>query len=389
MNKRKLVIENVGAVGLAVLLSCFATACAESTSPSQPSSGGSNNETNATSSVTVPQPLTPAAGALVRNADQPIALVVRNAAVTQNAAATYTFEVASDAGFASKVFTRSGVAQGTNGQTSLTIDRIAAGADYFWRARAEGGGTIGPFSAGRRLTVGPEVILQAPVAIAPLNGAQTALRPALCVRNAARQGPAGAITYRFDIATTSAFTTIVVTGTQPEGVNETGFIPTTNLPVNTTFFWRAFAMDAANGVTSAASAAQSFTTTQPSAAAIIAGQLGVELWPGIQPPGTLGHATMGNDPSRGVGWQIQTLHYLPTNVFFQSPDIEMLRFFDLFDRGFDPESAITWMNSNGYPTAAQWYPPPEKAVLGLRYVYIAARDKIVTNAIWDIVLRVE
>ena len=67
----------------------------------------------------------------------------------------------------------------------------------------------------------------------------------------------------------------------------------------------------------------------------------------------------------------------------------MLRFFDLFDRGFDPDGAAAWMNQNGYPTKALWYPPPEKAVLGLKYVYIAARGKVSVNGIWDIVVRVE
>ncbi len=67
----------------------------------------------------------------------------------------------------------------------------------------------------------------------------------------------------------------------------------------------------------------------------------------------------------------------------------MLRIFDLLDRGFDPDGAIGWMNSNGYPTAAVWYPPPEKAVIGLHYVYLASRGKVVTNSIWDIVVRVE
>ena len=383
-------MRQLGGICCAAVLSCVTTiACSTSGNPAQPASGGSTRQSDATASVTAPQALTPAAGAVVRNAEQPLTLVVRNAVVTQNATPTYTFEVATDAAFANKAFAKSGVAQGSNGQTSLTIDRIGAGADYFWHARAEGGGTIGPFSAARRLTIGPEVILQAPVPIGPLTGAQTPPRPVLRVRNAVRQGPAGAITYRFEIATTNAFTTIVATGTNAEGVNETGFTPANNLAVNSTFFWRAFAIDESNGVTSAPSAAQSFTTILPSAASQIAAQLGVELWPGAQPPGNTGHATMGNDLTRGVGWQIQTLHYLPTNVFFQSPDIEMLRYFDLFDRGFDPDSAIAWMNANGYPSAAQWYPPPEKAVLGLRYVYIAARDKIVTNAIWDIVLRVE
>ena len=91
----------------------------------------------------------------------------------------------------------------------------------------------------------------------------------------------------------------------------------------------------------------------------------------------------------GVGWNVQSLYYAPQNITFTSPDLEMLRFFDLFDRGYDPDSAIAWMNSHGYPTAAQWYPPPEKAVLGLHTVYLASRGKVVSNSIWDIVLRVE
>jgi hypothetical protein len=57
----------------------------------------------------------------------------------------------------------------------------------------------------------------------------------------------------------------------------------------------------------------------------------------------------------------------------------------------DPVSAINWMNANGYFTQALWYPPPEKAVIGLHYVYLAARGKPdpAINAIWDVVLRVE
>jgi hypothetical protein len=47
------------------------------------------------------------------------------------------------------------------------------------------------------------------------------------------------------------------------------------------------------------------------------------------------------------------------------------------------------MNTNGYPTAAFWYPPPEKAVIGLQYVYLASRNKVFVNGTWDIVLRAE
>ena len=147
-------------------------------------------------------------------------------------------------------------------------------------------------------------------------------------------------------------------------------------------------MDGTNSISSPASAVQSFTVVA-SQAGLSAAALGVVLWPGIQPPGTVGHATMGDNPALGAGWAPQTLYYQPGNLFFKSPDVEMLRIFDLLDRGMDPESVSGWMNANGYPTLALWYPGPEKAVMGLKYVYIAARGKVIVNATWDIVIRLE
>src|SRR6185369_16349473 len=142
MMKRFLVF--CGAIAIAT------AACSSGSSPSQPSSSTTVSDASATASVTTPRPLTPAAGALVRNSDQPVTLVVANAVVTSGSA-SYTFEVATDVGFATKVYTKGGVAQ-TSSQTSLAIDRLNAGADYYWRARAESNGTAGPFSAGRKLT---------------------------------------------------------------------------------------------------------------------------------------------------------------------------------------------------------------------------------------------
>ena len=140
---------------------------------------------------------------------------------------------------------------------------------------------------------------------------------------------------------------------------------------------------------SSPSAVQSFSAARPSQAETVAAELGQPLWPGQVPTGTVGHATMGEAGPFGVGWNIQNLYYAPGGVNFQSPDIEMLRLFDLLDRGFDPDGATAWLNQHGYPTQALWYPPPEKAVIGLRYVYIAARGKVSVNGIWDIVVRVE
>ena len=364
---------------VAVVASAAAIAC--SNSPSSP--------TQSAVSIAAPSPLRPSADASLRFADQPIAVAVQNATMKGATGVIYTFEVATDSAFASKVQTKDNVSEGTNGQTTVQLDPLAGGKDYYWHARATGGGATSPFSPTYKFTIGPAVIVNSPVPIGPLAGATTTPRPALRVMNVTRTGPAGPFTYLFEIANSSAFTNVIVTATQTEGVDETGFIPSSDLPINATLYWRASGVDANTGVSSTPTAVQSFATRAFTQAETVAEQLGVPLWPGMQPSGNPGHATMGNDRTRGVGWNVQTLHYVPANVSFQSPDIEMLRYFDLWDRGFDPDSAIAWMNANGYPSIAKWYPGPEKAVLGLKYVYIAARDKVVTNATWDMVLRVE
>src|SRR4051794_24029926 len=156
---------------LAVAAVCLAAAgCSKSSSPAQPTAtpaATTADAANATASVTVPRPLLPAAGASIRNGDQPVTLVVGNAVLTQGAAATYTFEVSSDASFSSKAYSKTGVAAGSSGQTSLTIDKIPAGAGYFWHARAEGGGTTGPFSAVRAFSIGPAIVIDSATLVSP------------------------------------------------------------------------------------------------------------------------------------------------------------------------------------------------------------------------------
>jgi hypothetical protein len=339
-------------------------------------------------SVTAPKGTAPAANVSIRFADQPITLTVQNAVATGSTASTYTFEVATDTAFQSIVQTKDNISEGSNGQTSVVLSPLTGPRDYFWRARATGGGTTGPNSGVLKFSVGVAVVVNTPSPISPLNGTTTQPRPTLRVTNATRSGTTGAISYKFEIATSSTFANVIVNETVSEGTTETGFTPGP-LPVATTLFWRATAIDVSSGVSSASSAVQSFTTRNFTQAEDLASRLGIPLWPGKEPPGTNGHATMGNNPDFGVGWDIQMLHYTPGNVDFQCPDIEMARLFDLFDKGYHPDDAVAWMKSNGYPTEALWYPPPEKAVMGLQYVYIAARGKVFVNGIWDVVLRVE
>jgi hypothetical protein len=318
--------------------------------------------------------VSPAAGAVIRNADQPVTLVVANATVTSGSA-TYTFEVSTDAAFASKAYSKSGVAQ-TATQTALTIDRLAAGADYYWRARADASGTSGPFSAARKLSIGPAVQIDPPTLLSPTNGAATPGWPGFTVRNSTRTGPAGTIVYRFDIATSNSFANIVLTSTVAEGNTNTSFVPpsSTAAPPQNTLVWRVTAIDQTNNVSSPVSAIQTFTFTPPTQQAILATQQGLVLWPAAQPTGSNGLAHM------GPGWQLQTIRSFD-GVTFTSPPIESLRLFDLLDRGYDPNSAIAWMQQNGYPSTAAWY--ASVASIGLPYQYMA-----LIGGSWELVTRV-
>jgi hypothetical protein len=358
----------IGSLGLIV------AGCSDHTStPSQPSTSAA---ASVSSSVTVPRAVTPAVGAVIRNSEQPVTLVIGNAVVTGGASSSYTFEVATDQAFGTKVYAKSGVTEGSGGQTSLAIERLAAGTDYFWRARAEGGGTAGPYTSARAFTIGPAVSLGTPTPVSPANGTTSVGWPTFVVNNAAKSGPVGTVTYRFEVSTSSIFASILVSGFVAETPNQTSFTPPSSVtvPAQSVLFWRATALDAANAVSSPASEVRSFTYSNPTRQGLLASQQGLTLWPGVQPPGTNGHAQM------GANWDVQTFRSFD-GVTFVSPPLEELQLFDLMDRGFDPDAAIVWMRTNGYPTTASYY--PAVAVIGFPFEYLA-----LVNGKWDVVLRV-
>src|SRR5438477_4101822 len=125
----------------ALALLVAAAACTKS-SPSRPSDVATDQPaasvTDAKSGITLTTPVaaSPNANAQIRFADQPVTLTIRNAASTGSTALTYTFQVASDAAFASVVSTKDNVAEGANGSTSVTVDRLTSDRNYYWRARA-------------------------------------------------------------------------------------------------------------------------------------------------------------------------------------------------------------------------------------------------------------
>jgi hypothetical protein len=342
-------------------------ACKKST-PTSPSGGGT------TVTVTGVEQVSPAANASIPNSSQPVSLTVKNATVTGGAAPTYVFEVATDAAFANKIVTRTGISEGTSGQTVIALDALPAG-DYYWRARAEAGGTPGPLSGGSKFTIGSAISLSAPTPLSPTDGSKAGRKPTFRVKNATRTGPAGTITYKFEVSTSSTFATITTSSTVSEGSSETTFTPASNLATGTKYFWRVTAMDAANNISSSASAVQNLTISDPSQAEQIAEARGITLWTGAQPSGT---------PSGryglGPGWEVRDrISY--DGQPYASPPIEALRLVDLIDRGMDPDSAIDWLEDNGYPSTGQWYPGID--VIGIPHVYIA-----LIGGSWELVHRV-
>ncbi len=238
--------------------SSAATTTSASTATSSTSSAGGGTITTNGVTITTPTLVTPTDGMKFKYSDQPLTLTVKDAAATGSGQMTYTFQVASDAGFATLVSTKDGVVE-TSGQTSATIDILPGPNTYYWRARANSSGTAGMFSKGRSFSVGPQVVIQAPVPVSPSNGGQSSgTPPTFTVTNAARTGPAGAITYLFQIADSSAFTNILGSATVAEQSGQTAASINVPLTTNGTYYWRAQAMDAASGATSPFSTVWSF-----------------------------------------------------------------------------------------------------------------------------------
>src|SRR3954465_6811630 len=171
----------------ALALFALTTACTKA-SPTRPSeaaaSGTTASVTDATTGVTLTAPtaVTPTVNQQFKNVEQPITLTIKNAVTSGSTPLTYAFEVATDAAFASKVYTKEGVAAG-GGTTALKIDKLAANKSYFWRARAASGSFFGPYSEGRGFGIGPEVILSQPVNGDPQPNATVGEQPTLNVNN--------------------------------------------------------------------------------------------------------------------------------------------------------------------------------------------------------------
>jgi hypothetical protein len=368
------VLAGRGSLAALAAVVAISSSCS-SGNPAQPSSAVS---------IPAPVPVSPSDGGTVGYILQPVKLVVANSTSTATVRPTYTFEVASDAAFAVKVQTKTGIVEGTNGQTTAALDTLAASTKYFWRARADSGTSAGVFGPILQFSVGAAVSLSAPAPLSPANGSAILQSPTLTVANATRTGVAGTVTYTFEVSDSTAFSTLAATGTVGEGGMQTSYTVAPPLALGKTYYWHAIATDSANGVSSLPSAVQSFNTIL-SEAALIASQEGQQLWNATQPPGTPGHTTLGS------GWGVRTKVPFGGGTPYVSPQLEALRLIDLVDRGMSPGDAIVWMKQNNYPTIAVYYSGVE--VFGIYDQYLADIDPVTqrpsTNGVWNLVDRAE
>jgi hypothetical protein len=191
--------------------------------------------------ISAPVLVSPSQGVKFKESEQPIKLVVTNAITTGVRPLTYVFDVATDNGFTTKVFSRSGVPPG-NGQTSVQLDRLEIGRAYFWRARAEDGANTGTFATSS-FEILPKPAVNAPVPVSPVNNEEVATAtPVMRAHNSARVGPVGVLGYEFQIAADQGFAQLRAAAIVPEGGGDTTF---TSSPLDSggTFYWRVRASD--------------------------------------------------------------------------------------------------------------------------------------------------
>ena len=261
------------ACSLVLASGLFAAAC--SNSPGAPSV-----------SFTSPIAAGPANGASYKFKVQPVTISVTNAARTGPAAVTYAVEVASDPGFANKVYTQENIAEAAGDTTPVTINALPAGGGdvtYYWRSWAVVEGVAGPKSATRSFVVQQQIVINPPATSTPAaGGTVSALRPTFVTKNASRQGAVGTITYLFQVSRSSDFSTLEASSPaiaeQPGG--QTSWTPSKDLPTGT-LYWRVQAKDDSNAEASGFSDARSFVIEpfDPSKAIFLNSPSEVASWP--------------------------------------------------------------------------------------------------------------
>jgi hypothetical protein len=213
--------------------------------------------------ITPPTPLEPGQGVRIPVDSQPLTLTLSNAGTNGVRPLNYLFEVATDAGFTNKVFSREGIVPGASGRTQLKLpDKLSPERSYYWRARAQDGANTGPFSPAAFFNVFTPVVLGRPIPQEPVgNATATSLQPVFRLANASRSGPAGPITYEIELSESEGFGTKVGVWAVDEQPGGTKLSCPVLLVASKQYFWRARGFETT--VTGPWSEVQAFKTPAP------------------------------------------------------------------------------------------------------------------------------
>ena len=194
--------------------------------------------------ITAPKPLEPSAGARIPGDRQPVTLLLENASSNGPRPLTYVFEVATEPGFANRVFAKDNVPPGDGGRTSLQLTNLTMGRVYYWRAKALDGANESPFSNPVDFNVYTPVSFDKPAPISPVNNNQTAnTRPTFAFSNAPRDGSPTSVSYVIEISTDSAYVAKVAVWQLNETPSaQQSLASAADLPAGVQLFWhvRAF-----------------------------------------------------------------------------------------------------------------------------------------------------
>ncbi|MGE3956259.1 MAG: hypothetical protein AB7H96_06025 [Vicinamibacterales bacterium] len=195
--------------------------------------------------ISAPKLLEPPANHQISGDSQPITLLIENAWSTGQRPLKYSFEVATDTGFANMVFLREDVAPGENGRTSLVLpNALGTGRGYFWRVKAQDGANTGPYSSPLAFNVFTPVSFGKPGLVSPVAGeVVSSYTPEFRFVNAPRTGSPSLVSYVIEVSANGAFSGIIAAWQFPEQPNETRFKAASSLPAATAIYWRVRAFE--------------------------------------------------------------------------------------------------------------------------------------------------
>jgi hypothetical protein len=195
--------------------------------------------------ITAPVPLDPTAGVKIAMDKQPVTLTLQNPATTGVRPLSLLVEVATDADFTNKVFSRDSITPSDSGKTTVKLpDPLATGRTYYWRGRAQDGANTGSYSGAANFNVFTPIVIDVPVPVSPINNVKTAdAHPTFQFNNAPHSGPVGPINYVIELSDSDSFANKIAIWTIAEQPNQTSLAAPALLADTKQYFWHVRAYD--------------------------------------------------------------------------------------------------------------------------------------------------